>query len=145
MMLWMALECAWTFRIPENLIGITVVAVGVTLPDALAALAVAKQGFGPMAYSSAIGSCTFDICVGLGLPWIFYLAFKGQLGHGSDFILVNSKNIWIQVLALLGVLVLQVQAVRAWNWSLSWELALPLFGMYFVFIIEALILDLVVF
>lgn len=45
------------------------------------------------------------------------------------------------MLALLGMLLLQVKAVQYWRWSLTWELAIPLFGMYFVFIIEALILD----
>jgi hypothetical protein len=49
------------------------------------------------------------------------------------------------VLALLGMLLLQVKAVHSWQWTLTWELGLPLFFMYFVFIVEALALDFVVF
>jgi len=51
----------------------------------------------------------------------------------------------LQVLALLGMLLLQLKAVHSWHWSLTWELAVPLFAMYFVFITEALALDFIEF
>lgn len=49
--------------------GLTFVAAGVSVPDALSSIAVIKEGYGDMAVSNAVGSNVFDILVCLGLPW----------------------------------------------------------------------------
>merc|ERR1711907_420720 len=60
--------CAW--GISSFIMGITFLAMGTSVPDALGSIAVAKEGEGDMAVSNAIGSNVFDICMGLGLPWV---------------------------------------------------------------------------
>merc|ERR1712054_703730 len=59
--------CAW--GISSFIMGITFLAMGTSVPDALGSIAVAKDGEGDMAVSNAIGSNVFDICMGLGVPW----------------------------------------------------------------------------
>merc|ERR1711959_643224 len=59
--------CAW--GISSFIMGITFLAMGTSVPDALGSIAVAREGEGDMAVSNAIGSNVFDICIGLGLPW----------------------------------------------------------------------------
>ncbi|XP_039271807.2 sodium/potassium/calcium exchanger 4-like [Styela clava] len=49
--------------------GLVVVAVGTSVPDAISSVLVAKEGFGDMAVSNALGSNVFDINLGLGLPF----------------------------------------------------------------------------
>lgn len=49
--------------------GLVVVAIGTSVPDALSSILVARDGYGDMAVSNAIGSNVFDIDLGLGLPF----------------------------------------------------------------------------
>ena len=40
------------------------------------------QGFADQAVSSAVGSNVFDICVGLGLPWLLFIAVNQVTPQG---------------------------------------------------------------
>lgn len=95
-MVWMAIEVAWAIDLDEQLMGITVLAAGTSVPDALSSLAVAKQGYGDMAFASAVGSNVFDFGIGLPVPWIFYIALRNELGHGLNFVPLNSPNLWVR-------------------------------------------------
>lgn len=50
--------------------GLTFIAFGASIPDAMSSLIVAKHGHGDMAVSNAIGSNVFDILICLGVPWL---------------------------------------------------------------------------
>lgn len=50
--------------------GLVVVAAGTSIPDALSSILVARDGYGDMAVSNAIGSNVFDINLGLGAPFL---------------------------------------------------------------------------
>ena len=63
--------------IPELLVGITIVAVGTSVPDLISSMIVARQGRPGMAINNAIGSNTFDILIGLGLPFLLYVLING--------------------------------------------------------------------
>jgi len=62
-------------NIPDTIIGVTVSAAGTSLPNFVASRIAAQNGFGNMAVSNAFGSNTFNIMVGLGLPWVLYTSF----------------------------------------------------------------------
>ena len=47
-----------------QIIGLTVLAAGTSVPDLLTSVIVARIGFGDMAISSSIGSNLFDITMG---------------------------------------------------------------------------------
>lgn len=59
-------------NIPASIIGVTVSAAGTSLPNYIASKVAAEKGFGNMAVSNAFGSNTFNIMIGLGLPWLLY-------------------------------------------------------------------------
>lgn len=63
-----------TLGIPDTVMGLTFVAAGVSVPDALSSIAVIKEGYGDMAVSNAVGSNVFDILICLGLPWFIQTA-----------------------------------------------------------------------
>jgi Ca2+/Na+ antiporter len=50
-------------------------AAGTSLPNYVASKVAAQNGFGNMAVSNAFGSNTFNIMIGLGLPWCLYTSF----------------------------------------------------------------------
>lgn len=55
--------------IDPPVMGIVVLAVGTSVPDALASMIVAREGEADMAIANAVGSNVFDILLGLGIPW----------------------------------------------------------------------------
>ncbi|XP_064639034.1 sodium/potassium/calcium exchanger 1-like isoform X2 [Lineus longissimus] len=64
--------------------GLVVVAIGTSVPDALSSVLVARDGYGDMAVSNAIGSNVFDINLGLGLPFLIRIAIKGPVNLISE-------------------------------------------------------------
>jgi cation:H+ antiporter len=52
-----------------TILSLLVVALGTSLPDLLVSMSAARKGAGSMAVANAVGSNTFNILVGLGLPW----------------------------------------------------------------------------
>lgn len=89
-MVWMITVIGSTLAIPDTVMGLTFVAAGVSVPDALSSIAVIKEGFGDMAVSNAIGSNVFDILVCLGLPWFIQTAIIKPGSHVN----VISKGKW---------------------------------------------------
>lgn len=77
--------------IPDTVMGLTFVAAGVSVPDALSSLAVIKDGQGDMAVSNAVGSNVFDILVCLGLPWFIQTAIIKPGSHVNVTSRGNSK------------------------------------------------------
>lgn len=73
-MVWMITIIGTTCGIPDTVMGLTFVAAGVSVPDALSSIAVMKEGYGDMAVSNAVGSNVFDILICLGLPWFIKTA-----------------------------------------------------------------------
>lgn len=64
-------------QIPESFVGETISAAGTSIPAYIASQIAARQGLGNMAISNVFGSNTFNISVGLGLPWFIYACFNG--------------------------------------------------------------------
>lgn len=83
--------------IPPVIVALTLLAAGTSAPDLISSLEVARAGRGGMAVANAVGSNTFDLLIGLGLPWIIAL---GLLGEAS--IHVGADDLWLSI----GMLVL---------------------------------------
>lgn len=62
--------------------------LSVPLQDALSSILVARDGFGDMAVSNAIGSNVFDINLGLGLPFLLRIA----IDRGRAFVLLTAEQ-----------------------------------------------------
>lgn len=58
-----------TFWITEEIMGLTILAAGTSIPDLITSVIVARKGLGDMAVSSSVGSNIFDITVG----WVYRL------------------------------------------------------------------------
>lgn len=101
--MWWMNDCAYTgstLGIPDTVMGLTFVAAGVSVPDALSSLAVIKEGLGDMAVSNAVGSNVFDILVCLGLPWFIQTALIKPGSHvnvtsrGNNYPPWNPHRAW---------------------------------------------------
>ena len=62
--------------------GLTFLAAGSCVPEAVSSIIVTNKGYGAMGISNSIGSNTFDILLCLGLPWLIkVLAFPTISGN----------------------------------------------------------------
>ena len=71
-MVWWATVTGDTVGIPPEVMGLTFLAAGTSIPDLITSVIVARKGFGDMAVSSSVGSNIFDVTVGSVLENIFY-------------------------------------------------------------------------
>mmetsp|Transcript_2394 Transcript_2394/g.3158 ORF Transcript_2394/g.3158 Transcript_2394/m.3158 type:complete len:644 (-) Transcript_2394:234-2165(-) len=120
--------------IPPAVVGVTVSAVGTSLPNYVGSQCAAKAGLGNMAVSNAFGSNTFNILVGLGLPWVLYILFgnDGNPYHGlKDEGITESVLILSVVLAAFVVMIIMSHFVL-YEWH-AYTFAL----MYVAYIIYA--------
>ena len=88
-MVWMICITGYTFGIPDTVMGITFLAAGTSVPDTIASILVARNGYGDMAVSNSIGSNVFDIFLGLGLPWLLKTTIRP---NGGDDKVQSDKN-----------------------------------------------------
>lgn len=84
-----------TMGIPDTVMGLTFVAAGVSVPDALSSIAVIKEGYGDMAVSNAVGSNVFDILICLGLPWFIQTTIIDTGGHVN--VISKGKTIFLMI------------------------------------------------
>ncbi|MFC1975583.1 sodium:calcium antiporter [Chloroflexota bacterium] len=86
--------------IPPIIVALTILAAGTSAPDLISSIIVARQGRGEMAVANAVGSNIFDILVGLGLPWLIIIIFRGETVH------VGTGNLWLSTIILLGTVII---------------------------------------
>jgi len=92
--LWSVGRIGCVMGINETFLGLTVVAVGASLPDTITMAAAALRGHGAMAISGLIGSNIFDVLIGLGLPWLLF----DLIGHN---VYLHSRNVVVGIVALI--------------------------------------------
>ena len=78
--------------IPPVIVALTLLAAGTSAPDLMSSLEVARDGRGGMAVANAVGSNTFDLLVGLALPWTIALTLLG-----AAHIEVGTESMWISI------------------------------------------------
>ncbi|XP_077283169.1 putative sodium/potassium/calcium exchanger CG1090 [Arctopsyche grandis] len=130
-----------TLGIPDTVMGLTFVAAGVSVPDALSSIAVIKEGYGDMAVSNAVGSNVFDILICLGLPWFIQTAIIKPGSHVN----VISKGLTYSTLSLLSTVVFLVLATHLNGWKLDRKYGVILMVWYLIFITFASLYELNVF
>uniref|UniRef100_A0A452U7V6 Sodium/potassium/calcium exchanger 1 n=1 Tax=Ursus maritimus TaxID=29073 RepID=A0A452U7V6_URSMA len=64
LMVWWAHQVGETVGVSEEIMGLTILAAGTSIPDLITSVIVARKGLGDMAVSSSVGSNIFDITVG---------------------------------------------------------------------------------
>ncbi|CAE1167127.1 SLC24A5 [Acanthosepion pharaonis] len=113
LMVWMITVTGYTLGIPDTVMGLTFVAFGVSVPDAITSLIVAREGYGDMAISNAVGSNVFDILLCMGFPWLLSTLF-----YQSD-VPVYSEGLTYSVVTLLSTVLFLILATHFNGWKLS--------------------------
>jgi len=132
-MIWMITVVGFTLNIPDTIMGLSFVAIGVSIPDVLASVAVARDGYGDMAVSNALGSNVFDILFCMGVPWLIATA----LVDPGSYVTVDSGGMLYSTLFLFSTVVFLLGATHLSRWTLTKTYGVSLLVWYAVFLTVA--------
>lgn len=92
-----ASDIASILGVSDRVIGLTIVAVGTSLPELFASAIAAKKGEADMAIGNIIGSVTFNILSVIGISAIICPIQESNVGFGFDYLimLVLGALLWI--------------------------------------------------
>jgi len=132
LMVWWATVTGDTVKIPPEVMGLTFLAAGTSIPDLITSVIVARKGFGDMAVSSSVGSNIFDVTVGLPLPWLLYtMVFNTP-------ITVSSEGLGCSIVLLFSMLCAVFLCILVSGWKMTKLLGASMFLLYFVFVFVSL-------
>ncbi|KAF7268995.1 hypothetical protein GWI33_017918 [Rhynchophorus ferrugineus] len=141
---WLITVIGDTLEIPDSVMGLTFLAAGTSVPEAVSSVLVTNQGYGSMGISSSIGSNTFDILLCLGIPWFIKSAFYPKVPH-EHWITINSQGINYSAICLLSTLIMLYLTFYFNKFKLDWKIGLTCITMYIAFLIFASLIELNVF
>lgn len=133
-MVWWAETIGTAIGIPAEVMGITFLAAGTSVPDLITSVVVARQGRGDMAVSSSIGSNIFDVTVGLPIPWLI----KSLIDDAP--VNVKSDGLFCSTFMLFCMLVCVVATIAICRWRMTRSLGMVMFILYVVFLTITLLM-----
>ena len=101
-----AQKLAEGWGIPAVIIGLTILAGGTSVPDLIASIKTAKDGYGDTAITNAIGSNVFDVLGNLGLTWVVAAIFTAGKPISIDTNNLNGSIVLLIASSLVLVLIL---------------------------------------
>ncbi|KAI8430892.1 hypothetical protein MSG28_001018 [Choristoneura fumiferana] len=141
---WMITIVGDTLMIPDSVMGITFLAAGTSVPEAVSSVIVAKQGHGSMGISNSIGSNTFDILLCLGLPWLIKASLTpAEPGH--YLVKINSMGLEYSAISLLSTLLMLYLTFWFNKFKLDAAVGRACLAMYAMFLVLATLIELNVF
>ncbi|XP_034935290.1 sodium/potassium/calcium exchanger Nckx30C isoform X2 [Chelonus insularis] len=135
LMVWWANVTGDTIQIPPEVMGLTFLAAGTSIPDLITSVIVARKGFGDMAVSSSVGSNIFDVTVGLPVPWLLYGLIYGKPVE------VNSVGMVCSIAILFCMLLFVILSIACFKWRMNRGLGFTMFLLYFVFVAVSLMFE----
>ncbi|XP_063757335.1 sodium/potassium/calcium exchanger 2-like isoform X4 [Eleginops maclovinus] len=136
LMVWWAHQVGETIGITEEIMGLTILAAGTSIPDLITSVIVARKGLGDMAVSSSVGSNIFDITVGLPFPWLLW-----SFINGMSPVKVSSNGLFCAIVLLFIMLLFVIISIAACKWRMSKLLGFIMFMLYFVFLVLSVMLE----
>ncbi|XP_056110115.1 sodium/potassium/calcium exchanger 1 isoform X1 [Rhinichthys klamathensis goyatoka] len=136
LMVWWAHQVGETIGISEEIMGLTILAAGTSIPDLITSVIVARKGLGDMAVSSSVGSNIFDITMGLPVPWLMFSFY-----HSFAPVTVSSNGLFCAIVLLFLMLLFVIISIAACKWRMNKVLGFTMFILYFVFLVLSVMLE----
>uniref|UniRef100_A0A224XB83 Putative k+-dependent ca2+/na+ exchanger nckx1 n=1 Tax=Panstrongylus lignarius TaxID=156445 RepID=A0A224XB83_9HEMI len=132
MVSWMMTIVGDTLGISDSVMGLTLVAIGGSMPEASTSIINARLGIGSMTISNALGGNTLDILLSLGLPWFIKTLLPPSL-DGGPVIIESASVVYNNVAQLACVAVLFITAAVN-KFKMDRKLGFVCLAMYLLFI-----------
>nr|CAD7458344.1 unnamed protein product [Timema tahoe] len=130
-----------TLGIPDSVVGITFLAAGTSVPEAVSSVIVTNQGHGSMGISNSIGSNTFDILLCLGLPWLIKSTFL-PVSPGEHFVIIHSSGLEYNAISLLSTLLILYVSFASNDFKLDRKIGIVCLLIYIGFLTSASLIEL---
>jgi len=117
-------------KISEDVMGLTLLAIGSSLPDCFSSVLAAKQGKGEMAVSNALGSNVFDINICIGVSFLTSSMVKGF----KAIIVEHDEGFELFIAALFVLLAIFMVAMFCYGLVLNKNIGAGLMAAYAVFL-----------
>lgn len=124
--------------ISDAVMGSTVSAAGTSWPAYVASRMAAEKGMGGKAVSNIFGSNTFNICIGLGFPWVVYIGVSMRFHPYTD---LDDVGVVESMVALLATLLMFVILVALKDFVLMEWHANLFVGLYILYVIYTICQD----
>ncbi|XP_048733557.2 sodium/potassium/calcium exchanger 4-like isoform X2 [Ostrea edulis] len=116
-MVWMVTLIGYTFDVPDSVMGITFLAAGTSIPDAMASVFVAKQG--------------------LSLPWFL----KTGIAYAGTTVHINSNGMIFSILLLFLTVIILIAALKYTRWRLNRRVGVMCLMVYAVYILFSVMIE----
>ncbi|XP_033211958.1 sodium/potassium/calcium exchanger 4-like [Belonocnema kinseyi] len=133
-----------TLKIPDSVMGLTFLAAGMSVPEAVSSVIVTNQGHGTMGISNSIGSNIFDVLLCLGLPWFIKSIFSPKVA-GDHSVKINSEGLVYSSASLFSTLILLYVVIASNKFKLDRRVGFICLSMYSVFLVFAAVVELNIF
>ena len=117
-------------HINEDVMGLTILAIGSSLPDCFSSILAAKQGKGEMAVSNALGSNVFDINICIGFSFLL----KSTLNRFDGVAVERTSGFNLFILALFVLLAIFMCIMFYHSLVLDFKIGYILIGSYAIFL-----------
>ncbi|XP_031839116.1 sodium/potassium/calcium exchanger 4 [Nomia melanderi] len=138
---WVITVIGDTFRIPDSIMGLTFLAAGMSVPEAVSSVIVANQGHGDMGISNSIGSNVFDVLLCLGLPWFLKATFFPKVPH-QHYVQINSQGFVYSSISLFSTLIIFYLSLLIGKFKLTRTVGIACLVTYAIFLVFASFLEL---
>ncbi|XP_032834845.2 sodium/potassium/calcium exchanger 2-like isoform X2 [Petromyzon marinus] len=136
LMVWWAHQVGETIGITEEIMGLTILAAGTSIPDLITSVIVARKGLGDMAVSSSVGSNIFDITIGLPFPWLLFAML-----HSFEPVKVSSNGLFCAIVLLFLMLLFVIISIALCGWKMNKALGGIMFLLYLLFLVTSVLLE----
>ncbi|KAI4496188.1 hypothetical protein M0802_008055 [Mischocyttarus mexicanus] len=133
-----------TFNIPDSIMGLTFLAAGMSVPEAVSSVIVTNQGLGSMGISNSIGSNVFDVLLCLGLPWFVKGAIMPTI-PGEHSVKINSQGLVYSSVSLFSTLFVLYVSLACNKFKLNRGIGITCLITYVIFLIFASVIELNIF
>ncbi|XP_057184182.1 sodium/potassium/calcium exchanger 1-like [Triplophysa rosa] len=124
-----------TLGVSEELMSVSVLSAGVSLPNLITALLTAQKGSAETAVSNSMGINVFDITLGLPVSWLVSSAVSG-----GSVVSISSGGLFFMVLLFLLTLISAVVCVAALRWRMNKRFGGVMLMSYFIFLFLSVLL-----
>lgn len=140
---WMVVVIGDTFRIPEAVMGFTLLAFGGCMPEAISAVIVTRKGSGQMGVSNALGANSLAVLFSLGLPWFIRTMATGATdGFSGAYVKITSYGIEFTIMGLLLAVASLYATIAAAGYRLRKTVGCFLVFFYLMFATVAVLVEL---
>lgn len=144
MVFWMVVLIGDTFGIPDPVMGLTFLAFGGCMPEAISAVIVARRGSGQMGVSNALGANSLAVVFSLGVPWFLRTMMSGAWTTEAK-IRIFSHGIEYTILGLLLAVATLYITLAISGYKLRRAVGVVLIFAYCVFATFGILIELDVF